>query len=515
MYSYEDRLRAVKLYLKLGRRMGATLRQLGYSNKNSLKAWCAEFEANRDLRKGYQRVKRRYTDEQKRKAVDHYVEQGHCLVHTIRCLGYPSRETLRAWVRELRPEFAKTISGSSSPVVVPRSRCEKQQAVIALNTRAGSAKEVAGAIGVARETLYNWHHQLLGHGPFKTMTEKNDEMPLEQQREALRKELAELEAWNRRLRMENQILEKASELIKKDAGINPIGLTNREKTKVVDALRDTFPLADLLGSLRLARSTYFYQRLRQTLPDKYAPVRERIQAIFDDNYRCYGYRRIDSALRRDGVRLSEKVVRRLMAEEELIVKTSRRRHFSTYAGDPTPAVPNLLNRDFRACAPNTKWLTDLTEIQIPAGKVYVSPIIDCFDGLVVAWNIGTSPNANLVNTMLDQAVQTLQPGEYPIIHSDRGSHYRWPEWIRRTSHAQLTRSMSRKGCSPDNAACEGFFGRLKNELVYPENWSDVRLGDFMRRIDAYIRWYNERRIKVSLGGRSPMEYRQSLGLLPV
>lgn len=147
--------------------------------------------------------------------------------------------------------------------------------------------------------------------------------------------------------------------------------------------------------------------------------------------------------------------------------------------------------------------------------MYVSPIVDCFDGLVVAWNIGTSPDAKLVNTMLDHAVQTLQTGERPVIHSDKGSHYRWPEWIRRTSEAKLTRSMSQKGCSPDNAACEGFFGRFKNELIYPRDWRGVTLEDFMRRIDDYIRWYNERRIKVSLGGRSPMEYRQALGLMSV
>ncbi|MEY5110928.1 IS3 family transposase, partial [Salmonella enterica subsp. enterica serovar Corvallis] len=193
----------------------------------------------------------------------------------------------------------------------------------------------------------------------------------------------------------------ASELIKKDMGINPLELTSREKTKVVDALRVTFPLANLLCGLKLARSTYFYQRLRQTRPDKYTQVREVIRTIFEDNYRCYGYRRIDSALRLGGMRVSEKVVRRLMAQERLVVRTPRRRRFSAYAGDPTPAVPNLLNRDFHASAPNTKWLTDLTEIHIPAGKVYVSPIVDCFDGLVVAWNIGTSPDANLVNTMLD------------------------------------------------------------------------------------------------------------------
>lgn len=512
MYSYEDRLRAVKLYYKLGRRMNATLRQLGYPTKNSLKAWCAEFADKQDLRTGYRREKWQYDEEQKRRAVDHYVEQGHCLIHTVRCLGYPSRETLRAWIRELRPEFGKTITGSSFDNV-PRSRAEKQRAVIALNTRASSAKEVADAVGVSRETLYNWHHQLLRHAPLKPMTKKKDEVPLDRQREALLKELADLEGRLRKLRMEHDILEKASELLKKDAGVNPLGLTSQEKTTVVDALRNAFPLSDLLRSLKLARSTYFYHRMRQTLPDKYAQVRATIRNLFEDNYRCYGYRRIDGALRREGVRLSEKVVRRLMAEERLIVKTPRRRRFSAYAGDPTPAAPNLLNRDFRASAPNTKWLTDLTEIHIPAGKVYVSPIVDCFDGLVVAWNIGTSPDAKLVNTMLDHAVQTLQPGEYPVIHSDRGSHYRWPEWIRRVDNAKLTRSMSKKGCSPDNAACEGFFGRLKTELIYPRSWQDVTLEDFMKRIDAYIRWYNKHRLKISLGGRSPIEYRYALGLI--
>src|SRR5690606_18400756 len=106
-------------------------------------------------------------------------------------------------------------------------------------------------------------------------------------------------------------------------------------------------------------------------------------------------------LRRQGVRLSEKVVRRLMAEESLTVQTPRRQRFSTYAGDPTPAVPNLLNRDFHARAPNTKWLTDLTEIHIPAGKVYVSPIVDCFDGLVVAWTISTRPDATPPSVTID------------------------------------------------------------------------------------------------------------------
>lgn len=511
MYSYEERLRAVQLYIQLGRRTAATLRQLGYPTKNSLATWCAEFEQKQDLRKSYQRKKWLYDDEQKRRAVDHYVEQGYCLAHTIRCLGYPTRETLNAWISELRPELRRTIVGTSK-TAAHYSDSEKQQAVIAMGTRMVPGREVAESVGVNRATLYNWSHQLLGQMPQRPMSKKKSR-PSDAQRDALSKELAELEACVRKLRLEHDILQKANELIKKDQGINPLGLTSREKTQVIDALRSQYPLADLLSGLELARSTYFYNRLRRTLPDKYAQVRRTIADIFHGNYGCYGYRRIDGILHRVGMRLSEKVVRRLMAEDRLVVKTPRRRRFSAYAGDPTPAVENLLNRNFHAPAPNTKWLTDLTEIHIPAGKVYISPIIDCFDGLVVSWTIGTRPDAKLVNTMLDHAVATLRPGEHPIIHSDQGAHYRWPGWIRRAHNASLTRSMSRKGYSPDNAACEGFFGRLKTELIYPRDWQNVALDDFTRQIDDYIRWYNESRIKVSLGRRSPMEYRQALGLI--
>ncbi len=143
----------------------------------------------------------------------------------------------------------------------------------------------------------------------------------------------------------------------------------------------------------------------------------------------------------------------------------------------------------------------------------MSPIIDCFDGLPVSWTIGTSPDADLVNSMLDTAINSLNDGDHPIIHSDRGAHYRWPGWILRTENASLIRSMSRKGCSPDNSACEGFFGRLKNEMFYNRSWVGYSIDRFIEELDAYIHWYAEKRIKVSLGGLSPIQYRQKLGLI--
>ena len=109
-----------------------------------------------------------------------------------------------------------------------------------------------------------------------------------------------------------------------------------------------------------------------------------------------------------------------MVEEMLVVSTTKRRRYSAYRGEISPAAENLVKRNFRADSPNQKWLTDITEFQLPGGKVYLSPMVDCFDGLVVSWAISTRPDAALVNTMLDVAITALHDDERPIVHSDRG-----------------------------------------------------------------------------------------------
>jgi transposase InsO family protein len=329
---------------------------------------------------------------------------------------------------------------------------------------------------------------------------------LEQQVESLRRNI-------RQLQLEHDILKKANELIKKGMGITPQLLSNREKTMLVDALKQTYALPELLAVLGLARSSYYYHRARLLLADKYAGARRVIADIFELNHRCYGYRRMRAALRRRELVISEKVVRRLMKQEGLAAAMSRRRRYRSYGGEIGPAPENLINRDFRAVAPNEKWLTDITEFQIPAGKVYLSPLIDCFDGLVVSWTIGTRPDAELVNTMLEAGIETIaSSNKRPVVHSDRGAHYRWPGWLSRIREARLVRSMSRKGCSPDNAACEGFFGRLKTEWFYHRDWRATTVEQFIEVLGSYIRWYNGKRIKVSLGSLSPLEYRESLGM---
>ncbi|AUB78259.1 transposase [Spiribacter roseus] len=508
MYSYKDRMRAVELYIQYGRRGAATVRDLGYPSVKHLRRWYRHYMKNGDLPPDRSLPGNSYSPEKRRAAVDHYLQTGRCVAHTIRALGYPDGGTLRIWLNEdLGP--TPQSQGRGAP------KChidDKRQAVYELCTRQTSATAVARRYGVTDSALYNWRDQLLGKEAKRSSVKRQDDNANDGDPEALRAEVKALEKRVHELQLEHDILVKASEIVKKEGGVNPQTLSNREKTLLVDALKGAYRLSELLKAVQLPRSSYYYQREALQRPDKYAEARQAIATIFENNYRCYGYRRIGESLRRDGAALSEKVVRRLMSEEGLVVGSTQRRRFSSYRGELNPAPENIIARDFQASAPNEKWLTDITEFPVLDGKVYLSPMTDCFDGLAVSWSISGSPNAELVNAMLDEAISTLAPGERPVVHSDRGCHYRWPGWLKRLEAAGLTRSMSRKGCTPDNAACEAFFGRLKVEFFYARQWTGTTMEHFIAELDAYIRWYNESRIKMSLGGKSPIEYRQELGI---
>ena len=325
-------------------------------------------------------------------------------------------------------------------------------------------------------------------------------------------ELEALRTQIRELQLEVDVLKETIEVLKKDPGADLTELKNREKAVIIGALGKKYALPTLLVYFNMARSIYYYQKASLSKPDKYMRYREKIKSLFRENRGAYGYRRLHQELKQEGIILSEKVVRQIMKDENLVVFGAKQKKYSSYLGEITPEVENVLCRNFHAANPNEKWLTDITEFALPEGKLYLSPLIDCFDGLVVNWTVGRSPNAALVNTMLDQAIAVLPEEQRPIIHTDRGCHYRWPGWIERMERAGLTRSMSQKGCSPDNSACEGFFGRLKNEMFYGRSWVGTSLDDFVRELDDYINWYNSKRIELSLGGVSPLEYRHKLGL---
>lgn len=296
MYSYDERQQAVELYLKLGKRIRATIRQLGYPTKTALESWYQEFQERGDLHVAYVRSKQKYLVEQKNVAIDHYMNHGRCFAVILKLLGYPGRGTLIEWVRERYPETRTSVVGKVGRTSISVSLASKQAAVYELCTREGSALAVAQKLDVDRVTLYNWKNQLLGR-EVSTWMKRQKQRPAGADRSELERQVESLRRDIRNLQLEHDLLKKANEILKKDLGVSLQLLSNREKTALVDALREQYALPDLLDRLDLARSSYFYHRSRLGCADKYAEVRRTITDIFESNHRSYGYRRIQASLR--------------------------------------------------------------------------------------------------------------------------------------------------------------------------------------------------------------------------
>lgn len=314
--------------------------------------------------------------------------------------------------------------------------------------------------------------------------------------------------------MEVDILKETINVLKKDPGVDLNDLKNKEKVAVIDAMKEKYPLPVLLRKMKLPRSSYYYQIKALAIEDIHKHMRREVDRIFLENKARYGYRRIHAELKKIGIKVSEKVVRRVMKEDGLEVKIRKTKKYSSYKREISPVVPNEVQRNFHSKNPDELLLSDISEFAIPTGKVYMSPTVDCFDGMLVTWRISEYPNADFVNGMLDDVIANMDAKSKPIIHTDRGCHYRWPGWIERMEIMEInvyTRSMSQKGCSPDNAACEGLFGRIKNEFFYNQDWKNVTIEEFSHELDKHLHWYNEKRIKKSLGYLSSVEYKRSLG----
>ncbi|MCN4766087.1 IS3 family transposase, partial [Escherichia coli] len=303
----------------------------------------------------------------------------------------------------------------------------------------------------------------------------------------------------RYLRAENAYLKAMQEhlLEKKPPGAG-------EKTKVIRSLRCGHCQSDLLKAAGLARSTLYYQLSLQKAKDKYADVKQLIASIFHEHRGCYGYRRIHCELQKRGLKFSGKTVRKLM--QQLGLKSPvRLKKYRSYRGNMGLAAENILQRQFKAEAPCEKWVTDITEFRAGGQKLYLSPILDLFNGEIVAWETACRPAEELVKRMLNKGLESLAEGEKPLLHSDQGWHYRIKSYQSALADRGLVQSMSRKGNCLDNAVMENFFGHLKEEMYYRRDYRNVE--ELENAVNEYITYWNQKRIKLSLGGLSPVEYR--------
>ncbi len=213
---------------------------------------------------------------------------------------------------------------------------------------------------------------------------------------------------------------------------------------------------------------------------------------------------VTAATRQFGESINHKTVQRLMRILGLksLVRTKKYRSFK---GNVGLAAPNLLQQDFKATVANQKWSTDVTEFNVAGEKLYLSPILDLFNGEIIAFETAKRPVYKMIDTMLKKAFKRLSPKDKPILHSDQGWQYRMQAYQTSLATRGLVQSMSRKGNCLDNAAMESFFAVLKTEFFYLNKFTSVE--QLEQGIKEYIHYYNHERIKLKLKGLSPVQYR--------
>jgi transposase InsO family protein len=239
-------------------------------------------------------------------------------------------------------------------------------------------------------------------------------------------------------------------------------------------------------------------------PDPDTELKKLIQSIYDEHEGRYGYRRIRDELTNHGHKVNHKKVQRMM--KELGLKSLvRMKKYRSYKGSIGKIAPNILDRNFMSEKPNEKWVTDITEFKLFGEKLYLSPILDLYNGEIISYTIGSRPVYSLVSTMLDQAFEKVTDQEELLLHSDQGWHYQMKQYRHTLKQHGITQSMSRKGNCYDNAVIENFFGIMKTELLYLKEFESVE--HFKLELDKYIDYYNNKRIKAKLKGMSPVQYR--------
>ncbi|HBC0809752.1 TPA: IS3 family transposase [Escherichia coli] len=432
-------------------------------------------------------------------AVNHYLA-GHAGIISTAKLFQLSHTSLSHWINLFLLHGPRTLDCRHKRSYSPE---DKLCVVLYALGHSESLPRVAARFNIpSHNTVKNWikGYRKSGNEAFirrrkeKSMTRSDDthENEANMTPEEMKNELRYLRAENAYLKaMQEHLLEK-----------KPPGAG--EKTKVIRSLRCGHCQSDLLKAAGLARSTLYYQLSLQKAKDKYADVKQLIASIFHEHRGCYGYRRIHCELQKRGLKFSGKTVRKLM--QQLGLKSPvRLKKYRSYRGNMGLAAENILQRQFKAEAPCEKWVTDITEFRAGGQKLYLSPILDLFNGEIVAWETACRPTEELVKRMLNKGLESLAEGEKPLLHSDQGWHYRIKSYQSALADKGLVQSMSRKGNCLDNAVMENFFGHLKEEMYYRRDYRSVE--ELENAVNEYITYWNQKRIKLSLGGLSPVEYR--------
>lgn len=254
----------------------------------------------------------------------------------------------------------------------------------------------------------------------------------------------------------------------------------------------------------MARSSFYYHQKNFEKKDKYAALKVLIKHIYHKHKGRFGYRRITLVMKEKGIIINHKTVMRLMKILGLksIIRVKKYRF---YRGEQGRIAPNILERDFKADRPNRKWATDVTEFNVSGNKLYLSPIIDLYNGEIISYDLSKRPVFGQVVNMLKKSFRKIKNTENIILHSDQGWQYQMKAYQLLLKEKGIVQSMSRKGNCLDNAIIENFFGTLKSEMFYTKKFKTI--DELKKEIKEYINYYNNDRIRLNLKGKSPVQYR--------
>ncbi|KAA6430956.1 IS3 family transposase [Dyadobacter flavalbus] len=269
-------------------------------------------------------------------------------------------------------------------------------------------------------------------------------------------------------------------------------------------LRQKYPLELLLDLFEMPRSNFYYHIKNSAHGSKYQDANKQIRQVYDRHKGRFGYRRITLAIRKMGSNINHKTVLKLMKAMNLksLIRTKR---YRSYKGQTGKVAPNILNRNFKSVKPLQKWATDVSEFRVKDRKLFLSPIIDLFNGEIISYSLSESANFKQVTQMLKKAFKKIGRPENLVLHSDQGWQYQMSEYQKMLKSKGIIQSMSRKGNCLDNAIIENFFGTIKSELFYLNKYQSI--DELKEAIKDYINYYNKDRIRLNLNGMSPVQYR--------
>jgi putative transposase len=270
---------------------------------------------------------------------------------------------------------------------------------------------------------------------------------------------------------------------------------------------DQFQVRSMCQALDVSRSGYYdwLTRAPSAHAQKDQVLSERIRVHFEANRRVYGTRRLKACLADEGEHVSRRRIGRLMAQQDLQVKTRRKFKVTTDSHHGQAVAPHVLERHFDVNEPDTAYVGDITYIWTAQGWLYLAVVIDLFSRAVVGWSMSPWLQADLVTNALQMALDRRQPKAGLLMHTDRGSQYVADRYLHLMHRYGIEASMSRTGHCWDNAVAESFFHTLKTECVYLERFETREQAQTV--IFDYVEvFYNRQRRHSSNGNLAPMVY---------